>query len=644
MGITARGAWEAVKRHFREMDVDIQATPFTVAGVGDMSGDVFGNGMLLSPAIRLVAAFDHRDIFLDPDPDPAVSLAERRRLFALPRSSWADYDASKISAGGGVFSRSLKAIPLSAEVQLLLGLPKPRATPQEVMTAILKAPVDLLWFGGIGTYVRAPEETDADAGDRANDAIRVVATDVRAKVIGEGANLGMTQKARIAYGLKGGRCNSDAVDNSAGVNSSDVEVNIKIALGRPVREGRLAIADRNALLERMTPDVARLVLVNNYRQSLCVSLAHRRGMADFGYQHRLVQVLEARGRLDRAVEFLPDEAAFARREKAGDPLTRSEIGVLMAYAKIVLYDDLLDSALPDEPSLEGELLGYFPEEMQTSFADDIRAHRLRREIVATRLANEIVNRGGPTVVVRLADQTGAAPDEIARAFLIGRDAFGLGALDAAVDALDTLIPGETQLALYTRIQDTALGAALWLIRNGGLAGDPGLEARKLATGVRAYRDWASAAGTASATEAAFAAAGVPADLARRVAGLDRDLFALDVLRVAESAGAPVERAAEAARAVDDAFTLGALDKLARDLKPGDYFDGLALDRGRRMLGDAFRKIAVAAASDGGLDGWIGHRRADVERTRATVADLLKGEPSVARFIVAAGLLSDLADA
>ncbi len=253
MGITARGAWEAVKRHFREMDVDIQATPFTVAGVGDMSGDVFGNGMLLSPAIRLVAAFDHRDIFLDPDPDPAVSLAERRRLFGLPRSSWADYDPSLISTGGGVFSRSLKAIPLSPEVQLLLGLAKPRATPQEVMTAILKAPVDLLWFGGIGTYVRAPEETDAEAGDRANDAIRVVATDLRARVIGEGANLGMTQKARIAYGLKGGRCNSDAVDNSAGVNSSDVEVNIKIALGRAVREGRLALADRNALLERMTP-------------------------------------------------------------------------------------------------------------------------------------------------------------------------------------------------------------------------------------------------------------------------------------------------------------------------------------------------------------------------------------------------------
>ncbi|WP_165644720.1 NAD-glutamate dehydrogenase, partial [Oharaeibacter diazotrophicus] len=594
MGITARGAWEAVKRHFREMDRDIQTSPFTVAGVGDMSGDVFGNGMLLSPAIRLVAAFDHRDIFLDPDPDPATSFAERARLFALPRSSWADYDTGRISAGGGVFSRSLKAIPLSAEVQALLGLDKPRATPQEVMAAILKAPVDLLWFGGIGTYVKAADESDAEVGDRANDAIRVVAGELRAKVVGEGANLGMTQKARIAYGLAGGRCNSDAVDNSAGVNSSDVEVNFKIALGRAVRDGRLTLPDRNALLETMTPDVARLVLANNYRQSLCVSLAERRGVAELGQLRRLMHVLEGRGRLDRAVEFLPDDAALARREAAGKPATRAEIGVLMAYAKIVLYDDLLAGHVPDEPSQEDELFAYFPAAMREGFADDIRGHRLRREIVATRLANAVVNRGGPTFVVRLADQTGADTETIVRAFLIGFDAFGLGHLEAAVDALDTLVPGTVQLDLYTRIQDALTAAALWLLRAGRTAGDPGAVARRLSEGIRRHRAVvADRRGDAvDPAEAALIAAGVPEEVARRIAMLDHDLVALDVVAVSEASGASVEQAAAAARAVSEAFALDLLDGFARRLAPRDYVDGLALDRGRRMLADAFRRIAT----------------------------------------------------
>ncbi len=638
MGITARGAWEAVKRHFREMDVDIQTTPFTVAGVGDMSGDVFGNGMLLSPAIRLVAAFDHRDIFIDPTPDAATSFAERRRLFDLPRSSWADYDTSKISLGGGVFSRSLKSIQLSSEVQALLGLDKTRVTPQELITAILKAPVDLLWFGGIGTYVRGPGETDAEVGDRANDAIRITAGELHAKVVGEGANLGMTQRARIAYGLAGGRCNSDAVDNSAGVNSSDVEVNIKIALRPAVRSGRLTITDRNVLLSAMTPEVARLVLENNDRQSLCVSLAETRGMPEFGFQRRLMQVLEARRRLDRAVETLPEDAALARRETAAQPLTRPEIGVLMAYAKLDLFDALIESTVPDDPAFSSELFDYFPLEMQHGFAADIRAHRLSREIVSTRLGNAIVNRGGPTFVVRIEDQTGASATDIARAYQVAVDALDLASLEAEIDALDAQIAGKTQLGLYLRLQDALLSATLWLIRNKAVGDDLAATARRLHNGLAQ----SGAATTDGPAVTSAMEAGVPAALARRVMALEGAIGTLDLILVAEAAGVSVDAAATAGARVADVFRIGTLDALARGLAPRDYYEGLALDRARRTLSDAHRRITVAATRDGGADGWITARRADVDRTVAAIADLTGGDPSVARFTVAAGLVSDLA--
>ena len=335
MGITARGAWESVKRHFREMDVDITATEFTTVGVGDMSGDVFGNGMLREKTMKLLAAFDHRDIFIDPDPDPEKSFAERKRMFALPRSSWQDYDKKLISKGGGIFPRSLKEIALSKEAQKAIGFDKAKATPAEVMNAILKAPVDLLFFGGIGTYIRASTESDEAAGDRANDPIRITGKDVRAKVIGEGANLGMTQRGRIEAAQKGVRLNTDAIDNSAGVNTSDVEVNIKIALSLPVRDGRLTIKARNTLLGKMTDEVAALVLRNNYLQTLALSLAQRRGLEDLGFQQRLMQTLEQKGELDRAVEFLPDDIEIAERVRKQQPLTRPELSVLLAYAKLV---------------------------------------------------------------------------------------------------------------------------------------------------------------------------------------------------------------------------------------------------------------------------------------------------------------------
>ena len=349
MGITARGGWECVKRHFREMDIDIQTMPFTAAGVGDMSGDVFGNGMLLSPATKLVAAFDHRDIFIDPDPDPETSFAERQRLFDLERSSWQDYDKSKLSQGGGIFPRSSKSIAISDEIRALLGISVQEMTPNELLRAILKAEVDLLWFGGIGTYIRSSDETDDDADDRANDAIRITGQEARAKVVGEGANLGLTQKGRIEFSLAGGRANTDFIDNSAGVNSSDKEVNIKIAVGGPVRDGRLDLEARNTLLASMTDEIAEACLWNNYQQSLAISLAERRSAAEIGFFGRLMRDLESSVQLDRELEELPGDDALASRQSARRGLTRPELSVLLSWSKIALAQDLMDSDVPDKP-------------------------------------------------------------------------------------------------------------------------------------------------------------------------------------------------------------------------------------------------------------------------------------------------------
>jgi len=654
MGITARGAWEAVKRHFREMDVDIQTTPFTVVGVGDMSGDVFGNGMLLSKATKLVAAFDHRDIFIDPDPDPAVSFAERKRLFDLPRSSWQDYDREKISAGGGVFSRRDKALRLSPEARALLGLTRERVAPHEVISAILRAEVDLLWFGGIGTYVKAEGESDELVGDRANDAVRITAQEIGARVVGEGANLGLTQRARIAYGLLGGRCNSDAIDNSAGVNTSDVEVNIKIAFRRALAAGRIDMRRRNRLLKAMTGEVASLVLRNNYQQTLAISLAERRGFEDFTFQLRLMQELEARGRLNRAVETLPDDTAMAERQKAGKPLTRAEIGVLLAYAKIVLFDDLLESDVVDDPAMEAELMRYFPERMRADWSAEIAGHRLHREIVATMLGNAMINRGGPTYITRLADRTGAGPDAIARAYLATRETFALRDLNGAIDALDNRISGDAQLRLYRAVQDLLLTASVWFLRNASFA-----------DGIAAVVDTFRPAVVAveqdldrlmpqriitllETREAATREAGAPAALARRIARLPVLAAVPDILLAAEAAGCPVARAAAVHFEVAEELHIGRIVTLARAISVTDYYDGLALDHALALLAATHRRITTevltgAAGDSAPFARWLEAHRAAAERFRVSVSGITEGdEISVARLVVAANLLGDLA--
>jgi glutamate dehydrogenase len=631
--------------------------PFTAAGVGDMSGDVFGNGMLLSPVTRLVAAFDHRDIFIDPDPDPAKSFAERARLFALPRSSWADYDRALISRGGGIFPRSLKAIALTAEMRALLDLDQDSATPQEVMTAILKARVDLLWFGGIGTYIRAGDETDAMVGDRANDAIRITGAAVRAHVIGEGANLGATQRGRIEAARGGVRLNTDAIDNSAGVNTSDVEVNIKIALSLPERDGRLDMDARNALLADMTDEVAGLVLRNNYLQSLALSLAERRGASEIALARTQMRLLEQAGRLDRAVEFLPDDGALMAREQRGEGLTRPEIAVLLAYAKLSLFDDLIASGIPDEPYLAGELERYFPRALRERFPDAVTAHRLRREIVATQLGNALINRGGPTIVARLMDETGADGPTIARAYILTRDVFGLLDLNLAIDRLDGRVPGGLQLSLYALVQDMLGARMAWFLRHTDVTQPLDALVRRFRPGVESLTDTVAqligpAARVAREDQlGTLVAAGVPAELATRLVDLRHVEAASEGTVVAEQAGVPVAEAVAALFAAQQMLDLDRLRLAALKLVARDRYERLANDRAGSRLDAALRGIAVEVARGGAgptsgmaesAGAWAQARGPALTRSRRQLDDILEGGLTSAKLTVAATLFEDLA--
>ncbi len=654
MGITARGAWEAVKRHFREMNVDIQATPFTVAGVGDMSGDVFGNGMLLSKAIKLVAAFDHRDIFIDPNPDASLSFEERKRLFELPRSSWQDYDRSKLSAGGGVYSRGEKAIKLSAEAQSLLGLTSV-ATPNELMTAILKATVDLLWFGGIGTYVRGSVETDLQVGDKANDAIRVAARDVKAKVIGEGANLGVTQRGRIEFALLGGRVNTDAIDNSAGVNTSDMEVNMKIALGAAIAQGKIDTDARNELLAAMTDEVASAVLHNNDLQPLAISLAELDGFSDLGFQQRLMERLERQGRLDRIVETLPSDAALTERQTARHPLTRPELAVLLAYAKIDLENELIETAVPADPYLGRALFAYFPPMMRERFAAEIERHPLRREIIITSLANDIVNRGGPTFAVRMIEETGRSPADIACAFAAVMAVYRLPALYAGIGALDGRIDGQAQLCLYRRVQDLLRRQTAWFLRHNQFHEGLEPEIERYREGVDALvENILSFLGeptklALAEEEARLRADGLPDDIAKQIAALKPLSQALDIVRVAIEAKAPIAVAASIVFALRSEFRLDELAQASEALAAGDYFNRLAVNSSLAAIASAQRALAkriiARSPQEADFEAWKNNNAADVARIARSLSDMLAGRAmTLARLTVGVSLLRDLAAA
>jgi glutamate dehydrogenase len=552
MGITARGAWVSVQRHFREMGMDPQTTDFTCVGIGDMSGDVFGNGMLLSKHIRLIAAFDHRHVFVDPDPDPERSWTERARLFALPRSSWADYDPALLSAGGGVFPRTAKSIPVSGPMRTALGLAKgvEALTPIELISAILKAPVDLLWNGGIGTYVKAATESHTAVGDKANDGLRVNGADVRARCVGEGGNLGLTQLGRIEYVLCGGRINTDFVDNSAGVDTSDHEVNIKILLRNEVAAGRLSLPERDELLASMTDEVAGLVLAHNYDQNLAVANAVH-GAASMVHVHEdWMARLEDQGLLDREIEFLPSSEAMEARRTSHKGLTAPELATLLAYTKIVLAPEVLASDLPDGEYLADRLVEYFPSRLRERYADQMTEHRLRREIVSTVVVNRFVNAAGVSCFHRLSGETGAGAPDVIRAHIAARAIFAADDLDNRIRTLDHQVDAAAQTGLRMEVRTLVERATRWLLNNRPRPVDIGAAVNQFAGGVQAVQAALPTLLTGRDAEAlasrlkSYRAAQVPEDLAVAVAALNPAYAALTIVQTAEREGVDLGQVAE----------------------------------------------------------------------------------------------------
>ncbi len=627
MGITARGAWESVKRHFREMGIDTQTTDFTVAGIGDMSGDVFGNGMLLSRHIKLVAAFDHRHIFLDPHPDPETSFKERERMFKLPRSSWADYDAKLISAGGGVHPRSAKSIAITPEVKEALAISANALTPTELVNAIVKAPVDLIYNGGIGTYVKAASETHAQVGDRANDALRVNGRELRCRAFAEGGNLGCTQLGRIEYALHGGRINTDAIDNSAGVDTSDHEVNIKILLGLPIAEGELTEKQRNALLAEMTDDVAALVLRDNVFQTQSLSVTGRIAPQLLDAHQRFIEFLEKTGRLNRALEFLPTDEEIAERRAKGIGLTSPERAVLLAYSKIWLYDELLASTLPDDPWVATALARYFPKALRERYAGYMPRHPLKRETIATYVDNSMVNRVGSTFVHRLLETTGAKPYEIVRAYLLNREIFGFVDLWMAIEALDNEVDDAVQSAMLLDTNGLIVRGTTWFLRSRRLTEDMAgtiahfaPQVGALATRLPQLLDPGERA-RIDAAVAAYVAKGVPQPLAMRVVAFDTLYAALDIVEVAGAAKRPAETVAELYFALATRFGLPWLREKIAALPGEAHWQMLAKGAMQDDLSSLQRTITAEVLSGGAdsaapaklIAAWEDRNRRSVER-------------------------------
>jgi glutamate dehydrogenase len=645
MGITARGAWESVTYHFMTLGIDVNQAEVTAVGIGDMSGDVFGNGMLLSTHLRLIAAFDHRHVFVDPDPDPAVSFAERRRLFALARSSWADYDTALISPGGGVWPRTAKSVPVSAQARAALGL-DPGVTglsPDELISAILAAPVDLLWNGGIGTYVKASAQSNAEVGDRTNDAVRIDATQLRARVVGEGGNLGLTQEARVEYARAGGRVNTDFIDNSAGVDTSDHEVNIKILLDGVVRDGELTPPQRNELLHEMQDEVGRLVLVHNYQQNrtLAASLAQAPQMLHV--HARYIRRLERERRIRRRLDVLPGEKELAERRSAGTGLTVPEFAVLLAQTKIATTQQLLASRLPDDPYLQRVLVDYFPVPLRQRYADRMGRHRLHREIITTAVVNDMVDRSGITFTFRLNEETGASVPDITAAWLVAREVFDMPGFWAGVEALDGAVDTSAQILLMLEGRKLAERATRWLLHSRRAAfkvqatiefladgvltiagGFPKLLTGRDLTGFEERRD-------------AFMARGVPENLAERVAGMVPAYSACDIVETAASVGRSVEETAEVYFDLADRLQIARLRDRITALPRDDRWNTMARGALRDDLYTAHAALArdVLLVTDSGspeqrMIAWERRNASAVDRARQTLTEIWQSD----RFTVA----------
>jgi glutamate dehydrogenase len=649
IGITARGAWESIKRHFRALGTDIQSEDFTVAGIGDMSGDVFGNGMLLSRHIKLIGAFDHRHVFLDPDPDPAASFAERERLFRLPRSSWADYEPALISPGGGVFPRTAKSIPLSSQVRAALDVEATSLAPNEAIRALLRSPVDLLWNGGIGTYVKALEERHAEVGDKANDAVRVDAEELRCRVVGEGGNLGFTQRARIAYALSGGRIFMDAIDNSAGVDCSDHEVNIKILFNAIVADGDMTEKERNVLLAEMQDEVAALVLRHNYEQAQAISRSATLAASMVEVHERYIRALEQSGVLNRELEFLPSDDVLGERKATGQGLTTPEFAILLSYSKLALSRELLASDLPEDPYLSTELERYFPTPLRDRFRPQLHRHPLRREIIVSRVVNDLVNYAGTTFVFRLGDETGAGAADVARAYTAAREVFELRALWGEIEALDGRVAAETQLAMLLSSRVLLERSTRWLLRNRRRPLDIAATVSHFAPGATAVSEALPALLGPTEREVArdevakLEAAGVPPALVQQVVHLETLVPALDILEVADSAGVEVVSAAEVYFALGARLELHWLRDKIVALPRDTRWDAMARAALRddvyaeqaALTAEVLRAGADRRSPGERVEVWLSQNQAPLERCMQVLADMrAAGPPDLARLSVA----------
>lgn len=664
MGITARGGWESVKRHFQEMGVDILNNNFTVVGIGDMSGDVFGNAMIISNRIKLIAAFDHRHIFLDPNPDPEISYKERRRLFELPRSSWADYDAALISEGGGVFPKSAKSIPLSSQVKeaLHIDTTSEKLTPNELIKAILKAPTDLLWNGGIGTFVKSSHESNLAVGDRANDAIRVNGKDLRYKVVGEGGNLGFTQLGRIEYAQQGGRINTDAIDNSGGVNCSDNEVNIKILLNGVVVAGDLTEKQRNELLRSMENEVAELVLKNNRLQTEAISVAVAQAAENLEMYIRVLDEMEKEGNIDRAVEFLPDQAEVAARKAAGKGLTRPEIAVLMAYSKTLLKKALLESSVPREPYFDKYLSQAFPQVLSEKFKPYMEKHRLRNEIIATQISNAVINEMGISFVYRLQDETDGEPADIVRAYTVSREIYGAEDLHNQIRTLGTSVNSNTQFSMIHEVNRLIRRGTRWFLRNRRTGFDITetieLFAPKL-TEIIAHLPHMLQKGSGSVVVIErdledLMQKGIPEALAYRMSITGALYSALDIIEAATQNNFPVDKLAFLYFAVGSKLELGWFREQIKIHSINNHWEALARASFRDDIDKYQRNITVAIMQANGdnfentdalIESWIKKHQALLRRWTNFMTEL-KGiqTPEYMMFSVALGELQEMAEA
>ncbi len=630
MAITARGGWESVKRHFRALGRDCQREDFTCVGIGDMSGDVFGNGMLLSRHTRLIAAFDHRDIFLDPNPDAERSFVERERMFKLPRSSWQDYDRKAISKGGGVWPRSSKAIPVSAEARAALGIADEveQMAPNDLLRAILKAPVDLFWNGGIGTYVKASSETNADAGDRANNAIRLNGNELRCRIVGEGGNLGLTQRGRIEAAFHGVHLNTDFIDNSAGVDTSDHEVNIKILFADAMQRGELSFEARNKQLASMTDEIARLVLWDNYRQNQAISLMEHMAVRRIGSFGHLIRTLEAEGSLDRGIEFLPSDAELAERKTRGLGLTRPELSVLLSYDKIKIYQQLLDSDVPEDAYLSRELMRYFPEPLHQPYAQHMQRHRLKREIIATAVTNTLVNRMGASFALRMQEDTGQGPAAIAKAFTIAREVLEARELWAEIEALDGTVKDAVQIEAVLAVWELMRSLTRWLLNRPGSTLDIAAQVKRYGQGFAAVRAAIPAAlpepGRKAHAESVqrWQQAGLPAALAAQLAALPALGLALDVVEVAHDSGKPIAQVAHTFFDLGAALELDWMRVRIEELPVESRWHAQARGSLRDELAHQHRQLAVQVLASGqSVEAWLGREDAALRYTLGMLAEI-----------------------